>query len=112
MKNPLRQAANYIRDHGWTRGTLRDQNGQVCSLGAIRYANGFNAYNSETEACKYLAEEIVRANPYWRRRVAVYGAEDAIMSWNDSSADDVDEVIHFFKAAAEEWDIKHPESAV
>ena len=40
-KKLLRDAAKYLRTRGvWTKGTLRNEKGQVCALGAIYHVAG------------------------------------------------------------------------
>src|SRR4051812_17319567 len=36
----LREAADYIGEHGWTQGSYRDYDGGVCALGAIASVTG------------------------------------------------------------------------
>ena len=62
----LRAAADYIREHGWTTGTEKNDAGQVCLTGAIRYCAPQNGD-------EYLIREVLRKR-------------DRAENWNDSEA--------------------------
>ncbi len=51
----LYAAADYIREHGWTRGTFSDNAGRVCMIGAI---DRTTARAGHVAACMALANTI------------------------------------------------------
>lgn len=73
----LRLAADYLHEHGWTRGTERDNAGRVGLTGAIRYCAPQNGD-------EYLIREVLRK----RGR-----AED----WNDVHASSAEEVENYLR---------------
>ena len=81
----LWDAARYIREHGWCQNKIQDAAGQVCLLGAIRKANGF-----EDDA-----NEGVRA-------MRAFLAVDYPHNWNDSPGRTSSEVISALEGCARE----------
>jgi hypothetical protein len=76
----LRAAANYMAEHGWTKGIERDEDdGSVCLTGAIRYCAPQNGD-------EYLVRAVLR------RR----GRAEA---WNDADGRTDDEVLTYLRTA-------------
>lgn len=42
VKADAKKAADYIREHGWCQGTMRDEKGRVCAMGATEYCGAEN----------------------------------------------------------------------
>lgn len=111
----LRGAAEYIEKHGWTQGTLKDAQGKVCALGAIRYAtyemNGVGVghghpsdYVNEGRATKIVEEQQAACAAL----AAVISDATGVIShpleipkWNDANSTSREDVLLAFKRAAE-----------
>lgn len=99
----LRDAAEYIGEHGWTQGKMRESTGAVCAMGALcMTANG----GTETihrdslwgEAVTALGDvagvAVIRTGPGW------FGV-NGVPKWNDAPERTAEEVVLTFKRAAE-----------
>jgi hypothetical protein len=64
-------AIRIIRERGWTRGGLRDEQGAVCAVGAIRVAAGPDRGQAD-DACAHLLEVI-----------QTQFTADTLPAWND-----------------------------
>jgi len=82
-------AIDVIRERGWTRGHLRDEQGAVCTVQAIRAAAGPANRGLADDACAALLDTIQQQ----------YTA-DTIPSWNDSQTS-ADTVIRILGTAAQ-----------
>lgn len=83
----LLRAAQYIREHGWTRGrTKNSQTGQVCLAGAVIYSATTSDLGGEN--WKNIAP----------RLEAILGKHP--VNWNDVDAKSGEEVISFLERAA------------
>lgn len=47
-------AAEYLRDHGWTRHEFQDADGHVCLAGAIHWCKGFKEEGALRRITSYL----------------------------------------------------------
>lgn len=81
-------AIQVIRERGWTRGGLRDEQGAVCAVGAIRAAAGTDRGLAD-DACAHLLDAIQTQ----------FSAE-TIPAWNDQQAS-ADTVIRMLHTAAQ-----------
>ncbi|MGW6741660.1 DUF6197 family protein [Streptomyces sp. NPDC055025] len=69
----LTRAAHILQERGWVRGGLRDNNGAVCAIGAIRAATHPNRDLAD-DACVLLLDVIQRHHPN----------AETVPSWNDA----------------------------
>ncbi|QIP87618.1 hypothetical protein GLX30_30360 [Streptomyces sp. Tu 2975] len=71
LADVLHRARTILQERGWTRGGLRDEQGAVCAVGAIRAA----AHNrgQADEACAVLLDAIQRE----------FASAETVPSWND-----------------------------
>jgi hypothetical protein len=67
----LRQARSILIDRGWIRGHLRNEQGAVCPVGAIRAAA--TSRHQADEACALLLDVIRAAYPH----------VETVPAWND-----------------------------
>lgn len=83
-------AAKERVEKGWCRGTLRNNVGDVCSLGALYYTTD---YFTRVKASRFLVESMYRweINPQFR--------ESAIVGWNDNDGRRKEEVVCAFAKA-------------
>lgn len=91
----LREAAEYISEHGWTQGDLSNSEGGVCALGALNCVAGIGnirAHDAATALWDYLdlRDSLTALHP-----VAV---------WNDAPERTAEDVILAMKRAAERFD--------
>jgi hypothetical protein len=80
-------AINVIRARGWTRGGLRDEQGAVCAVEAIRAAAGPDRGRAD-DACARLLDVIQQ-----------HFQADTLPSWNDAQTNP-DTVIRMLNTAA------------
>lgn len=111
-ENPLIKAVDYLHEKRWIKGRIaRRRNDEVvgvCAIGAIRYANFGNARRKHP-AEDYVKRVLIRKYSKDKRQLLLSVA--GIPFWNDSVVSNVDEVIHIFKEAAEDWDLDHVDQA-
>jgi hypothetical protein len=69
-------AIQIIQERGWTRGGLRDEQGAVCAVGAIRAAAGPAGRGIADDACARLLDAIQ----------AEFAGAETVPSWNDQQA--------------------------
>jgi hypothetical protein len=71
LADVLHRARSILQERGWTRGGLRDEQGAVCAVGAIRAA----AHNRDQadDACALLLDAIQ----------ARFADAETVPSWND-----------------------------
>ncbi len=81
----LNDAADYIEEHGWCQGELRDEMGQVCILGAIASIPDPEDWEPRSVALKAL--RAITGSPF----------PD---NWNDAPGRTKEEVIAAFRNAA------------
>lgn len=90
-RTPLAQLLHRARtrmEAGWCRGALIDEDGAVCSIGAIR-AEAHGDRGLADDACALLLEAIRRDFP----------DADTIPSWNDSQSTDRQPLRYLDRAA-------------
>lgn len=100
--NVFDKAADVIRERGWTRGIGEDKDGRVCAGYALHCAAGLRQdgnFNSELHDAMKFAVAQIHPN--------TVGNSITLVGWNDRVAKDVDEVLHMFKRASEEWELQH-----
>jgi hypothetical protein len=99
----LRDAAEYISEHGWTRGKMRDDKGAVCAMGALYMTTVVgidNIYRATLlgEAVTALGDiagvAVIRTGP------GSFGVNE-VPKWNDAPERTAEEVVLTFKRAAE-----------
>jgi hypothetical protein len=89
----LRDAAEYIGEHGWIQGDLEDEaTGSVCALGAINNVvlNGWNDCGALVALTAHLGLD------------PTPGFLHPIAKWNDAKERTAEDVILAFKRTAEE----------
>lgn len=104
----LIRAAQIIRTRGWCRGTLLDERGAVCLLGAIfeagtgnsaaAYYGNHEQYDALTSAAWIAVEQLINA-----RFGGVGGGGEGrltIPGWNDLPARTTEDVLQILDAAA------------
>lgn len=98
----LDKAIEVLHEKGWVRGMLRAQDGRVCAVGALVEAAKLSApllYSSEPGQAMQLMNAAERL---MHEQLLQRGERfDGVMTWNDYTARDVDEVIEVMKLARE-----------
>lgn len=91
-----------LRRCGWVRGTMKDDSGRFCLVGAMQQAIGelhtvLGHDNNPEEAWtrSYIAVQRTLRDRGW-------STDRGIEAWNDQSARDVDEVIEVLKLAGDQ----------
>jgi hypothetical protein len=82
----LKAAAEYISEHGWTQGMMREKDGSVCAAGALLVVSGSESAGREAFT-GYLYHT---------------GGWVNVADWNDQPDRTAEEVILTLKRAAEE----------
>lgn len=95
----LREAAEYIGEHGWIQGQLSNPDGKVCAIGAIN-----RAAKSDAVADTYDAIEAL-----WNYLELPSGEQlgsglHPVARWNDAPGRSAEDVILAMKCAAKEVD--------
>lgn len=118
----LRDAAEVIRQDGWCQGSIRDMKGQVCLLGALAKAAGYeydwppNIYKDNEvydwlqphPACAYIFDYIEAASE--PRKLDSDSEADVkpllhqIWYYNDYVASSAEDVINLLNDAADKWE--------
>jgi hypothetical protein len=105
----LRDAAQYLAEHGWFQGDMfaaPDQpTSRACALGAIRMSTvdvGTEFVTAARVFADFLVRNLGASDP--DRHTGVCREEDIVSGWNDDPDRLVSEVIAALCAAAEEWD--------
>jgi hypothetical protein len=94
----LHNAADYIEENGWWRGSYRGPNGrQACTIGGILFGNGLTKDDDELlevrEVCQAVMQVVTGAN------VPVVTATTEVAMWNDHAAKDRQEIIDALRKA-------------
>lgn len=98
----LRDAAEYIGEHGWTQGQIKDRNtGAVCAMGALCMTEGHRAFHWK-DAVSAVAK-VAGVTLVTHQLAEGFGvfAENGIPEWNDAPERTAEEVVLTFKRAAE-----------
>ncbi len=84
----LLNAAEYIEQHGWCQGSLRNPRGSACLIGALYYSNDFRGD--------------LRKDPQWTTAIRRLTKMTHVHPerWNDSSGRTQDEVVHVLRESA------------
>lgn len=99
VQKVTRTAAGILRRCGWTRGHIKNAQGQYCLVGAIQAAIAELHWQYEAGIIGTTHDAVLRTiaarDPQW---------DGSIEGWNDTCARDVDEVIEVLKLAGDyEW---------
>jgi hypothetical protein len=86
VQETLKAAAEYISEHGWTQGMMREKDGSVCAAGALLAVSGYESAGREAFT-GYLYHT---------------GGWVNVADWNDQPDRTAEEVILTLKRAAEE----------
>jgi hypothetical protein len=95
VAHTLREAAEYIGEHGWLQGTLSSADGRVCAIGAIQRIGGTGnarSYDAVDALYEYLDLPMTT------------GILHPVAIWNDEPERTAEDVILAMKCAAEELD--------
>jgi hypothetical protein len=95
VAHTLREAAEYICEHGWVQNILSSTDGRVCAIGAIRRIGGTGderTYDAVDALCEYL--DLPMAT----------GILHPVAIWNDAPERSAEDVILAMKRCAEEID--------
>lgn len=98
LSEQLERTADYIEQHGHTKGVLENSDGAVCAVGAVLKAVGcnVNVYQPVVRAVElYIAPPNVSFSA-WRN----------VVVWNNAPERSPQEVIDAFRGAAKQQRIK------
>jgi hypothetical protein len=92
----LLDSATYIEKHGWCQNTLRNLHGQVCLIGSLYGALGydFSVGSSSTN----IASKVQKTSREFRKRLDVDDEAD----WNDENGRTKEEVVRTMRRIANE----------
>jgi hypothetical protein len=89
----LRDAADYVSEHGWTQNEMQDDEGRVCAMGAIRETTAMYSLDGMN-----ALQAMVKSLGLDRNRS---GFLHPVAMWNDAKGRSAEDVILAFKRAAE-----------
>lgn len=106
----LREAAEYIGEHGWVQDDLEDDYGKVCAIGAINRVTHSHGYGAGAD---YAAADDFGALDALSMHIGIDPSWEAsqprtflhpVARWNDARGRTAEDVILAMKRAAEEID--------
>src|SRR5262245_39944891 len=103
----LRAAAQYIREHGWIKHTMRGPHGEACALGSIDLVIQKSATQPTwTDECPLFSacarQLFMEIHPH--RDVLSYDLGPAIAHWNDMRGTKKEDVIQALENAATRYE--------
>lgn len=109
IKETLAKAGDLLAEHGWSTGSLIDDRGCMCALGAIGVAvvgaegvhtKGYNLFDEEGSLAGEAAQAVAEAIQSRHESCDRYDYTD-VYSFNDCEARQVEDVIGLFAQAVE-----------
>lgn len=94
-ENYFRQAADYIRQHGWTQNTYENTAGQVCTSGALLKVTRSDMVVGHTYPGSDWTDAVRELNKFVAEPVAY---------WNDQPGRTEAEVLEVLDQLAEKYD--------
>lgn len=121
MSNHYDKAIEVLQTQGWTSRDYH-RHGKYCAVGALAIAmKGFLADDMEVLhedvedagafAGRILARDILVKDDVTERDLWWDADADTLVAWNDAPGRTVDDVIHLFKLASQEFDLAAEKAA-
>lgn len=97
----LRDAAGVLRERGWCRWTVEDDEGHVCAFGALNVATAGMAMVRDYSPAQRAAVPVAT---FLGVRGNYDDALDKVVDWNNGTALDGEHVAQTFEKAAAAWE--------
>lgn len=99
----LADAREYLEHHGWEQGEMRDEDGHVCSLGAIVLSQGWQNEDGAYDCHEVYLADLRRIGEKLINVIGIdMGVRDGlsdVAAWNDAPETTVQQVLDVFAKA-------------
>jgi hypothetical protein len=96
----MHESREYIRQHGWTQGTMVDTEGRVCGYGAVAKSQGWFVMDEDTRCqptCRRILAKVLVAIGHAPREAELELSD--FTTWNDDFAESQQQVEDAFAKA-------------
>jgi hypothetical protein len=107
MSDAMLKAADYIKEHGHAKLTLKDSEGRVCLLGALLTVTTGSAYGGSSAEDRVADAAMDLLGMRLKEGNKPASAIDAI-DWNNAEERTAEEVINLLKETGESLKAKEP----
>jgi hypothetical protein len=99
----LAESREYLEEHGWTSGTLVDDDGRVCTLGAVvfsqQWENGNDMHAEHTGDARVMMRALLDTSLTGLYRDNDKDPVSLVVAWNDDEGRTEQEVLDAFAKA-------------